>query len=164
MTSEIERKFLTHKLPQDVHRYALKKIIQGYLAITEDGTEIRLRKIGNAYFQTVKSGQGLKRQEVETELTDFQFSLLWSLTEGKRVEKRRYDIPFEDWIIELDIYEGALEGLVTAEVEFNSQEDAESFTPPEWMGQEVTQDERYKNKNLALHGMPLKKLSNPGIS
>lgn len=160
MTTEIERKFLVHELPPNLHKYASKKITQGYLAITEDGAEIRLRKWENAHFQTFKSGQGLTRHEVETELTKNQFDMFWPLTEGKRVEKRRYDIPYGDWIIELDIYEGSLEGLVTAEVEVKSQEDAEAFTPPEWMDQEVTQDDRYKNKNLALHGLPPEKLAN----
>jgi len=160
MTTEIERKFLIHKLPQDICTYTSKKITQGYLAITEEGTEIRLRKIEKTYIQTVKSGKGLKRHEVEVELSDVQFSLLWPLTEGKRVKKRRYDIPHGNWTIELDIYEDQLEGLVTAEVEFKSQEDAEIFIPPVWMDQEVTHDDRYKNKNLALHGLPPKQLSN----
>ena len=162
MPIEIERKFLVHKLPPDLHKHTSKRIIQGYLAITEDGTEIRLRKIENDHFLTVKSGKGLKRQEIETELSESQFILLWPLTEGKRVEKRRYDIPYENRIIELDIYKDLLEGLVTTEVEFQSQEDAAAFTPPNWMGQEVTQDERYKNKNLALHGLPPEKLSSKG--
>ena len=154
MSSEIERKFLVLKLPQEIHKHTSHKISQGYLAITEDGTEIRLRKKGDIHFQTVKSGQGLKRHETEIELTNSQFDAFWPLTVGKRVKKRRYNIPYGDWTIELDIFGGSLEGLVTAEVEFQSQEDAEAFTPPEWMGREVTQDDRYKNKNLALHGLP----------
>ncbi len=159
MPTEIERKFLVHTLPPDLHKHISKRIIQGYLAISEDGTEVRLRKIGNDHFQTVKSGKGLKRLEKETEISESQFILLWPLTEGKRVEKKRYDIPYENRIIELDIYEGLLEGLVTAEVEFQSQKDAEAFTPPKWLGQEVTEDDRYKNRNLALHGMPPNELS-----
>lgn len=162
MSVEIERKFLIHKLPQDVHKRTSKKIIQGYMAISGDGTEIRLRKKENVHYQTAKCGKGLKRHEIEAELTKAQFDIFWPLTEGKRVEKIRYEIPYGDWIIQLDIYEGSLEGLMTAEVEFQSQEDAEAFTPPEWMGREVTQDDRYKNKNLALHGLPPEKLSTGG--
>jgi CYTH domain-containing protein len=154
MSAEIERKFLILKPPLDLDKFTPTKIIQGYLAITGDGVEIRLRKRDNAYVQTVKSGTGLERQEVETEITEGQFASLWPLTEGKRIEKTRYDIPYADGIIELDIYKGTLEGLVTAEVEFKSQEDAEAFSPPEWMGQEVTQDDGYKNKNLARYGQP----------
>jgi CYTH domain-containing protein len=154
MPVEIERKFLVRRLPKDLSKHKSHKIIQGYTEITEDGTETRLRQKENAYTQTVKSGKGLERQEVETELTEGQFSKLWPNTKGKRVEKMRFDLPYKDWIIEVDVYEGALEGLVTAEVEFSSREEAESFTPPDWMNQEVTQDDRYKNKNLALHGLP----------
>ena len=164
MTSEIERKFLVQTLPPDLHTYTSKKITQGYLAITEDGAEIRLRKKENVYFQTAKSGQGLTRHEVETELNKNQFDMFWPLTEGKRVEKRRYEISYGNWIIELDIYEGQLEGLVTAEVEFKSQEDAEIFAPPVWMDQEVTQDDRYKNRNLALKGLPSRQLSDKAKS
>ena len=164
MPTEIERKFLVERLPQDMQTQTSKKIIQGYLAITEDGAEIRLRKIEDGLFQTVKSGKGLTRHEVETELTKNQFDTFWPLTEGRRVEKRRYAIPYNDWVIELDIYESVLKGLVTAEVEFISKEDAEAFTPPEWMGPEVTQNERYKNRNLALHGLPPEKLSKKGQS
>ena len=157
MSVEIERKFLVRKLPKDLHKGKSTKIIQGYTAIAEDGTETRLRQRENAYSQTLKSGKGLERQEVEAVLTESQFDTLWPLTKGKRVKKTRFDLPYKDWIIEVDVYEGRLEGLVTAEVEFKSLEDATSFTPPDWMGREVTQDERYKNRNLALHGLPAAK-------
>jgi CYTH domain-containing protein len=76
------------------------------------------------------------------------------MTEGRRVEKMRYKIPMDGFIIELDIYCGALEGLMTAEVEFLTQSDADSFSPPSWFDKEVTQDESFKNQSLALNGLP----------
>ena len=54
--------------------------------------------------------------------------------------------------VELDVYRGLLEGLVVAEVEFESAEENRRFSPPTWFGDEVTNDKHYKNSSLALHG------------
>jgi adenylate cyclase len=151
---EIERKFLVKSLPENLDQYPHKDIIQGYLAITEDGTEVRLRQKGKKYFQTVKSGSGKTRFESEIEITEEQFNSLWEATKGKRVEKTRYNIPHENGIIELDVYRGDLNGLLSAEMEFASEQASNDFVPPEWMSQEVTSDKRYKNQNLASHGIP----------
>jgi CYTH domain-containing protein len=154
-TYEIERKFLVLEVPVNIESYPFEEISQGYLSVSDDGIEVRLRKMGQAYFLTVKSGKGIKRQEIETELNKEQFDILWPKTEGKRVEKRRVNISTENVIIELDIYHGNLESLKTAEVEFKAQEEADAFKPLSWFGKEITLDERYKNKNLALNGLPL---------
>ena len=150
MSVEIERKFLVHE-PPDLDDFPSEEILQGYLLITDD-IEIRIRKKGDRYFQTAKVGSGMSRTEVESEIGTFQFEDLWPETEGKRVEKRRYEIGHEGFLIELDVYTGSLSGLIVAEVEFSSEAEAESFTPPPWFGEEVTHDVRYKNKNLALSG------------
>lgn len=154
MNKEIERKFLVKQLPDNLQQYPSTEIIQGYLAITEDGTEVRLRQKGDRYFQTLKCGFGLQRGEAEIEISKGQFEKLWSMTGGKRVEKIRFEIDHTGMKIELDIYSGILDGLIVAEVEFSSIEQAKSFVPPSWFGEEVTEDERYKNRNLVLHGIP----------
>jgi len=154
MAHEIERKFLAKELPPEIDRYPNSEIIQGYLMITENDIEVRVRKRGGRCWHTVKSGKGLIRKEAEKEITEQQFFEYWPQTEGKRVEKVRYDIELENFLIELDIYSGDLAGLVVAEVEFDSEEESSHFEQPEWFGEEVTHDERYKNKNLALHGKP----------
>ena len=59
----------------------------------------------------------------------------------------------EDRVIELDLFEGSLEGLIIAEVEFPTVKASRSFAPPAWFGREVTRDARYKNRNLALDGL-----------
>jgi len=153
MPLEIERKFLIAGIPEDLERYKNEQILQGYLFISED-IEIRLRKKGDTYFQTIKIGSGMKRNETEINLTKEQFESLWPLTEGKRLEKVRYEIIYKDLNIELDLYKGSLEKLITAEVEFYSEIESNNFTPPTWFGPEVTNDSRYKNKNLALFGTP----------
>jgi CYTH domain-containing protein len=151
---EIERKFLVQKTPDNVRDCPSNKVVQGYIMVSDNGGEVRLRQKGDKYYLTVKTGAGLVRLEYETEIDRAQFETLWPSTEGRRVEKVRYKVAHQSNIIELDIYEGNLAGLMTAEVEFGSVNDSSRFTPPKWFGDEVTEDSRYKNKNLALHGLP----------
>lgn len=151
---EVECKFLVKSLPENLDQYPHEEISQGYVAITEDGTEVRLRKKGDRYFQTIKSGGGKIRTETEIEITEDQFNSLWQTTEGRRLEKIRYRISHDDQTIELDVYRGQLEGLISAEIEFDSSEASDQFVPPEWFGKDVTDDRRYKNQNLALRGLP----------
>jgi CYTH domain-containing protein len=158
MTSgvEIERKFLIDTVPPDLGTYPSDRIEQGYLAITDDGVEVRIRRYGDRSFLTVKSGGASARVEEEIEIDERRFGSLWPLTEGRRIEKRRYRIPSRNGLtIELDVYDGALNGLVTAEVEFDSQAAAAAFEPPPWLGRDVTNEPGYKNKRLALDGLPV---------
>ena len=154
MSHEIERKFLVNELPPDLENYPHNEIMQGYLIITDNDIEVRIRKKGEKFYETVKAGSGLVRKESQKDIPEQAFWDHWPLTEGKRVQKIRYDINHAGKLIELDIYSGDLEGLIVAEVEFESEEESVSFDPPTWFGEEVTRDERYKNKNLALHGKP----------
>ncbi|HEX5899404.1 MAG TPA: CYTH domain-containing protein [Solirubrobacteraceae bacterium] len=152
---EIERKFLVAQQPSDLVRWPSTAIEQGYLAITEDGPEVRVRRRDRRTWLTVKSGAGRVRVEEEIEIEPERFDRLWPLTEGRRIEKTRYEIPAGDGlVIELDVYAGDLEGLVTAEVEFASEEDAEAYVAPDWLGPDITEDLRYKNQRLARDGAP----------
>ncbi len=151
---EIERKFLVRALPEGLDQFAHDDIAQGYVEILPDGTERRVRKKGDKHYLTVKSGTGRTRSESEQEITEAAFQEQWQATEGRRVEKTRYSIPHGDRTIELDIYRGALDGLIVVEVEFPDQETSEKFVPLDWFGDEVTEDSRFKNQQLALHGMP----------
>lgn len=151
---EIERKYLIADIPHDIEQYPYDKIRQGYID-TSKSHEIRLRDKGGKFIQSFKKGSGEVREEIEIELTKIQFQKLWPLTAGKRLEKVRYKIPFHSHLIELDIYSAGLNGLVIGEVEFKSTIVSHGFKPPAWFGQEVTFDERYKNKNLAITGLPI---------
>lgn len=147
---EIERKWIVSELPQNIANWRGKEILQGYIVADPNGPEVRIRQKGDRYFQTIKSDGVLVRLEGEVELTKEQFDVLWPFTEGRRIEKTRYAVDTDEGRIELDVYKGALEGLIIAEVEFESTRASSQFTPPSWFGQEVTDDRRYKNKNLAL--------------
>jgi adenylate cyclase len=153
---ELERKFLvTGELPDDLDRYPSEEISQAYIAVADDGTEVRLRARGGDYTLTVKSGPSLARVEVEIEIDAGRFESIWPLTAGRRIVKRRYLIPAGGQLsIELDLYAGELDGLVTAEIEFESEDQAEAFEPPPWIGSDVTGDGAYSNQSLAAHGRP----------
>ena len=64
--------------------------------------------------------------------------------------KKRYLIPYDKYTIELDVFENEYQGLIIAEVEFKSMEEADAFAPPEWFGEDVSKDKNYTNAHLAL--------------
>lgn len=150
---EIERKFLVKNIPFQLDGYKNFSIRQGYLTDLSNSSSVRVRQKGKFYFLTVKSPGKLARLETEIELSVDQFEQLWPLTDGKRIEKIRYEIPYNNFIIELDIYSGKLMGLVTAEVEFKSETEAKNFIPVDWFWKEVTDDLRYSNQSLSVNGM-----------
>ena len=149
---EVERKFLVAD-PPALDGAVGDEIEQGYLATGSDG-EVRLRRKGGRHLLTAKRGLGLAREEAEIEIDGERFEELWPLTAGRRLHKRRHALPHGDLTIEIDLYEGDLAGLVVAEVEFPSEEDARAFDPPDWLGEEVTGDRRYLNETLATEGRP----------
>jgi CYTH domain-containing protein len=146
--SEIERKWLVSDRP-DLSGCKRVKFVQGYLAVVADATEVRLRKAGRKYFETVKKGTGLRRDEVEVQLTKEQFDSLWPATRGRRLEKVRYTLKWRAKEIGIDVYEKRLKGLIVAEAEFKSKKQAKKFSPPKWFGKEITNNTRCKNVNLA---------------
>lgn len=149
MDREIERKFLVRKLPDGLTTYPSNEISQGYLVSLDDGLQVRLRKSGERHTLTFKRGTGNVREEREVELTAKQFDALWPATEGKRLVKTRYEIPLCQRTVEIDLYHDRHEGLIVAEVEFDDEEAAKSFQPPDWLGDDVTGDPRYSNQLLA---------------
>jgi CYTH domain-containing protein len=150
---EIERKWLLDELPRGFSELPAARIRQGYLAVA-DGVEVRVREIGERHLLTVKSSGGMTREEVELPLGRDDFERLWTLTHGRRIEKTRTQLPVDGRVAEIDVYAGALAPLRVVEIEFASEEDANSFSVPPWFGREVTHDQRYKNRRLALDGLP----------
>lgn len=155
MAIEIERKFLLDEPPKQLEGRAGKCIEQGYVTAGES-LEVRLRKVEDRRLLTAKLGYGESRFETEIALGINQFDALWPLTEPRRLRKTRYLVPLGDGLdAEVDVYEGALAGLVVAEVEFDFERQGQDFRPPAWLGEEVTGDRRYANQSLALDGDPL---------
>ena len=147
---EIERKFLVKSLPDNLKRSRYFIIEQGYLATESAGRQVRLRKTGSAASLTFKVGRGSHREEREIKLSLKQFAALWPGTAGRRLRKVRYEIPWQDLLIEVDIYRGRHAGLVVAEVEFPNGASCRRFKAPSWFGREVTGTKRYSNVRLAL--------------
>lgn len=150
---EIEKKFIINNIP-DTSMFKHHKLRQGYVSLDSNGTEVRIREKNDQFFLTVKSSGGLVRTEVEIEIDNDNFNNLWLLCENRIIQKTRFLIPAENSIVyELDIFEGSLCGLAILEIEFDSVESAKNFSPPSWFGEEVTNNKKYKNKNLAVYGI-----------
>ena len=144
---EIERKYLVKYLPQNLETYPCKQIAQGYL---NTNPVLRIRQSNDDYFLTYK-GQGLMmREEHEFPLPKEAFLHLLPKIDGTLIEKKRYLVPLENNLVaELDIFEGALAPLSLVEVEFSTKEEADTFLPPDWFGDDVTHSGKYHNSNLS---------------
>lgn len=150
---EIERKFLvdTSKVPVPLSTLKKYEVTQFYTEL-KDEYEKRARKQNDKYSETTKRGRGLVREESEREISKEEYLQMESRKISSPVEKTRYEIPFGDAVIELNIYKGSLKGLAVAEVEFGSEAESRRFKPPGWFGREVTNDRTYENRSLATMG------------
>ncbi len=144
---EIERKYLIEKLPENINDYKCLIIEQGYL---NTSPVVRVRRQNDEYYLTYK-GKGLMvREEYNLPLNKQSYEHLITKVDGNIISKKRYLIPLDDkHTIELDVFSGIFEGLLLAEVEFESVEDANSFTPPNWFGLDVTSNPIYHNSVMS---------------
>lgn len=146
---EIERKFLISQenLPQNLVSYPSKKIQQGYLCTDP---VVRIRRSNDSYYLTYKSKGLMCREEYNLPLTQEAYEHLKPKADGVIISKTRYVIPEKGGLtIELDIFDAPYQGLFLAEVEFSSEEEAISYTPPAWFGEEVTNSSKYHNSTLS---------------
>ena len=146
---EIERKFLIKRenLPENLEQYPSKVIEQGYLC-TEP--VVRIRKSNDNYYLTYKSKGLLSREEYNLPLTQESYEHLKPKADGIVISKTRYLIPEKDGLtIELDVFHEDYDGLLLAEVEFESEEQANTYIPPEWFGEDVTYSSAYHNSTLS---------------
>ncbi len=168
---EIERKFLIDKINFDLEKYKSKYIKQQYL-YKDIFTAIRKRLIiqnnVSKYFYTIKTNKnGFSVNEIEKEITQDEYDKL-NNENNTEIIKTRYIIPYQNYKIELDIFDGEYKGLMFAEVEFKNETEAIEFEKniPEWFVIEISNDitnadmattnpkviwnkiERLKNKNI----------------
>ena len=144
---EIERKFLPVQLPEDLDCFEMHRIEQGYL---NTDPVIRIRRADDDYYLTYKSRGLLAREEYNLPLDEESYRHLKPKADGRVIEKRRYLIPLDVRLtVELDVFEGDLAPLILAEVEFESEEEANAFVPPQWLGKDVTYDTRYHNSTMS---------------
>lgn len=153
---EIERKFKLQRLPEHLEQFQALIIEQGYLCTKP---VVRIRKSNNDYILTYKSkflesetqeSVAIQNNEVELPLTKESYEHLREKADNHIIQKTRYLIPIGDSLTaELDLFSGQLEGLYFVEVEFPDLQSASQFIPPEWFGEDVSLDKRYRNSYLS---------------
>lgn len=93
------------------------------------------------------------REEHNLPLTEESYRHLLKKADGNIITKKRYKIPYKNtngsYTIELDIFSDIFEGLILAEVEFTTEEEALAFVPPDWFGEDVTFSSKYHNSTLS---------------
>ena len=152
---EIERKFLVKDVSKlNLDSYKHKEIIQDYL-YKDKFTTIRKRKIvaNNeiSYIYTIKTGRiNISVNEMEKEITEKQYNSLTNNPNNVTIHKTRYMIPYKDNLtIELDVFHGVYEGIIFAEIEFESEEQAYNIELPKWFGKDISSI--VTNSNMAFN-------------
>ena len=159
LDKEVERRWILPKVPK-IQLPQAKKIRQGYLYVDGRG-ELRIRETDNRHTMAVKGKDGvggILRREFDRPIPAWVFDHLWPGTEGRQIFKDRYPIPYREHLLELDLYHERNQGHVKLECEFGTNEDPDDFTLPNWAAdaREVTDDSRYNDQSVALHGVPKK--------
>jgi adenylate cyclase len=146
---EIERKFLVVSDAYKALAFAKNEMVQGYLNSNSERT-VRVRVKGEKGFLTIKgrgNSSGMSRFEWEKEIPVVEARLLLELCEDGIISKTRFEVKVGSHVFEIDEFKGENAGLVMAEIELNSEE--ETFEKPFWIGEEVTNDERFYNAFLS---------------
>jgi len=148
---EIERKFLVTSTDFIQESQAQQKIAQGYLSSNPERT-VRVRTKDDKGFLTIKgksNTSGTSRFEWEKEIEIAEAKQLLLLCEKGVIEKTRYLVNVGKHLFEVDVFYGDNDGLIMAEIELSDEDEA--FEKPDWLGKEVTKDERYYNAYLSRH-------------
>ncbi|WP_341482731.1 CYTH domain-containing protein [Aurantimonas marianensis] len=152
MGREIERKFRVTGEDwrgQVIETYRLE---QFYLFVRENvSVRVRIRD-GTSARLTIKTGGGMDRGEFEYEIPLSDAEALRESRVGIVVEKTRHIVPLGAFRVEIDVFAGALAGLVMAEIELRDASDRPDL--PAFLGREVTGDARFTNARLAIDGRP----------
>lgn len=164
MKKEIERKYAVKYLPENLETEKIVDIEQAF--IYRDGnTIIRVRKVKEKYpenkinyIYTIKTKGNIqydnkytigKKYEIENEISKEEYDELIKNKISKIIQKTRIVIPIENNLkVEMDVYYDYLEGFLTAEIEFENEEQANNFIKPEWLGEELGYKE-LSNRKLA---------------
>ena len=144
---EIEKKYLLKELPE-LEKFEHHKIEQAYLCT---GPVVRVRREDEIYYMTYKGSGMMSREEYNLPLTKESYEHLKAKADGNVISKTRYLLPLEgtELVAEVDVFEEPFFPLVMAEVEFESEEQANTFVPPVWFGEDVTFDGRYHNSYMS---------------
>lgn len=149
MAREIERKFLLKNDSWRSHVHRSRPIRQGYLCGNVRAS-VRIRVSGERASLNIKSATlGVERSEFDYPLPlDEALEMLDELA-GTVLEKTRHELHHGGHLWEIDEFDGENQGLIVAEVEL--ADPGEDFERPGWLGEEVSDDPRYYNTELARH-------------
>ena len=152
MNTEIERKYLVISDAFRQQASAVKRIRQGYLSVDPERT-IRVRQLDDKAYLTIKAAApegSIARVEWEKSLSLEDFEALFAHCLPGAIEKERYIVPLTNGLkAEVDVFHGANEGLILAEIELPSEDTQVAL--PDFLGEEVTADKRYFNSYLVHH-------------
>lgn len=149
MGVEIERKFLLKNNTWKALADQGQPIQQGYLSLDKERT-VRIRIRHNKGFLTIKGKtQGNTRQEFEYSIPVEDAQQLLPLCVHYTIEKTRYLVVHEGHTWEIDVFEGANQGLEVAEVELQTEDELVQL--PSWIGAEVSAETKYYNARLIEH-------------
>lgn len=153
MGKEVERKFLVSSTAWRSLVEVDIRILQFYLA-TAPGRTVRIRISDGASAKlTLKFGSGAReRDEFEYPIPLGEAVEMLDFAIGRVIEKTRHHVRHRGYLYEVDVFGGALAGLVVAELE--TPEDVPDEMLPDWLGREVTGQQKFYNASLALGGIP----------
>lgn len=152
MGREIERKFLVASEGWRERAGLVRRFEQFYLFASDDRScRVRITDGASARL-TLKTGRGVRRGEFEYDIPLEDAEDLRASAVGTVIDKTRHHVASGPHTIEIDVYHGSLDGLVVAEIELGSEDEA--FERPDFFGAEVTGDADYLNQSLALRGRP----------
>jgi adenylate cyclase len=153
MAQEIERKFLVTTMGWKPLATSSKLLRQGYLSSNAKATvRVRTRDDDEAVMTIKGATKGISRAEYEYDVPVADAREMLAMAAPHVVEKRRYLVPFGGLTWEVDVFEGRHAGLVIAEVELETEDQAVAL--PDWVGAEVTHDDRYYNASLSRADAP----------
>jgi adenylate cyclase len=148
MAVEIERKFLVTGDAWQPLATSSSQLRQGYLSSNAKATvRVRISDDQRAVITLKGALQGISRPEFEYAIPLADARELLDMAQPHVVEKRRYLVPWGEVIWEVDVFEGRHAGRVMAEVEL--ADEAQRVQLPDWVGREVTNDDRYANASLS---------------
>ena len=150
MHIETERKFLVKDGTYKAEATESHRLTQGYIC-RDHGRTVRVRLWDDKAFLTIKGSgdaKGMSRYEWEKEISVSDAKELFLLCQSGIIDKTRYMVPYDGKVFEVDEFYGENSGLVVAEIELSSEDEA--FSRPEWLGEEVTGDRRYYNSMLTM--------------
>lgn len=153
MNIEIERKFLVKDVDWMLDVYNKQQILQGYFS-ADSNMRVRIDKDTKQSSICIKGDGLVTREEYQYLVPSKDAISMFSLCRY-HVVKTRHHVMFDGLNWEIDVFKGPLDGLIVAEIELDDE--SQLFKLPPWVGKEVTDDPRYTNHSLSMHGKPLQK-------